>query len=367
VEVLTPIGVTPTNEAQARELAPLREDPDAMREVWQEARAEHGDNVTAADLRRRVQDRLAVHFSSASSEWLTPSPLLERVLAVLGTIDLDPCSNSHDQPNVPAQQHFTSEDDGLAQDWHGTVYLNPPYGRAIEAWVQKLLDEYSVGRTTAAIALLPARTDTHWFRLLAEYPICFLDGRLRFSGYDSAAPFPSAAVYLGRDPDRFAAAFGEIGQIRPSQAPTDDDEPAVPQSHAVAAATATEVVPRHEPMLPAAPLVADSVGALPIDASEEGDAETAARPGHTTPRDRAPVQPSAELDAEAEQRRLLDDFLAALRDAPRFGLVSYAPDVLLALLSDPDARRAVAQGLSAVRSWLTGWEQVLGIVAEPDP
>jgi hypothetical protein len=56
--VLSPIGDTPANEAQARALAPLREDADAMREVWQQARAEHGDALTAADVRAAVEERL---------------------------------------------------------------------------------------------------------------------------------------------------------------------------------------------------------------------------------------------------------------------------------------------------------------------
>ena len=47
----------------------------------------------------------------------------------MGEIDLDPCSNSKAQPNVPALNHFTVEDDGLEQKWFGRVYMNPPYGR----------------------------------------------------------------------------------------------------------------------------------------------------------------------------------------------------------------------------------------------
>lgn len=37
--VLSPNGDIPTNEAQARELAPLRDQPEAMAEAWQEASA----------------------------------------------------------------------------------------------------------------------------------------------------------------------------------------------------------------------------------------------------------------------------------------------------------------------------------------
>jgi hypothetical protein len=46
-------------EAQARALAPLLDDPDAMRAVYEQARAEQGDSLTAADLRVAVQQLCA--------------------------------------------------------------------------------------------------------------------------------------------------------------------------------------------------------------------------------------------------------------------------------------------------------------------
>ena len=50
----------PTNEAQARELVPLKEDEQAVVEVWRDLRAKHGDNVTAAKVRDAVDTRLRV-------------------------------------------------------------------------------------------------------------------------------------------------------------------------------------------------------------------------------------------------------------------------------------------------------------------
>lgn len=55
VEVLEdqsgPIGPVPANEAQARELAPLREEPEKLREVWRHANEATGGKPTAADVR----------------------------------------------------------------------------------------------------------------------------------------------------------------------------------------------------------------------------------------------------------------------------------------------------------------------------
>lgn len=159
--------------------------------------------------------------TSNTPEWQTPPYIIERVIRVMGAIDLDPCSNGYGSPNVPAARYYTIEIDGLAQMWHGRIYMNPPYGRAIDSWVEKLVLEYEARHVTQAIALLPARTDTRWMARLRGFPRCFLRGRLKFSaegampcsGHANGAPFPSVVVALGCDLGQFVAAFGDIGDI----------------------------------------------------------------------------------------------------------------------------------------------------------
>jgi hypothetical protein len=154
-----------------------------------------------------------VHFSSESNEWYTPPDLVETISDALGGISLDPCSNSEGEPNIPAEEHFTEADDGLTREWHGTVYMNPPYGDDIGNWTSKLMMEYEAGRVDEAIALVPSRTDTMWFRVLKNYPRCFLYGRLKFSGHENSAPFPSMLVYFGKDLPKFIRAFKHIGDV----------------------------------------------------------------------------------------------------------------------------------------------------------
>jgi hypothetical protein len=158
-----------------------------------------------------TEAEISIHFSSATSEHYTPKEIIEAAVDCMGAIDLDPCSNSHEDPVVPAAQHFTVEDDGLSRAWHGRVYMNPPYGRQIGAWIEKLCWEYTRGSTTQAIALVPARTDTRWWSLLRNYPVCFVRGRLTFGGNSNSAPFPSAVFYLGEDLPRFYHTFGSLG------------------------------------------------------------------------------------------------------------------------------------------------------------
>ena len=157
---------------------------------------------------------MAVHFSSDSAEHYTPEHIWRAAARVLGRIELDPCSNDYLHPNVPADRVFTIADNGLARYWEGTVFMNPPYGRQIGDWVAKLIhshvEDWSVKE---AIALLPARTDTQWWRMLRDYPVCFIEGRLTFVGNDQPAPFPSAIFYMGNHLDLFAEEFGEYGDI----------------------------------------------------------------------------------------------------------------------------------------------------------
>lgn len=159
-------------------------------------------------------NHMAIHYSSETPEHYTPMEIIEAAIAVLGTIDLDPCSNSKDTPNVPALEHFTEADNGLSLPWFGSVYMNPPYGRVIGDWTRKLTDEYQRGNVTEAITLVPGRIDTQWWQSLGfQYPACFYTGRLTFIGNDDPAPFPSTIFYLGEDIAKFYEVFSAIGQI----------------------------------------------------------------------------------------------------------------------------------------------------------
>jgi hypothetical protein len=166
----------------------------------------------------------AVHFSSETAEHYTPKDFLEVVYRVFGGYpDLDPCSNSDDTPNVAAHVHYSEQDDGLSRPWRGRVFMNPPYGREIGAWVEKLRREWARGEVIELIALLPARTDTAWFEALTadtdDLVICFLGGRLTFIGNEDPAPFPSMAAYIGPNHDEFVKDFLPLGSLwqRPSR------------------------------------------------------------------------------------------------------------------------------------------------------
>lgn len=126
-------------------------------------------------------------YSSATAEWPTPQWLFDKYHTRY-SFTVDVCA-THENAKLPV--YYTEEQDGLAQEWSGRCWMNPPYGRQIGKWVEK------AARSTAlVVALLPARTDTSWFHnfVLPHGRIEFLRGRLKFGEAKNSAPFPSMIV-----------------------------------------------------------------------------------------------------------------------------------------------------------------------------
>ena len=139
-------------------------------------------------------------LQSAQHTWTTPPDLLGKLYKVFGVFDLDPCSPTADPKLAPvkARMHFSEREDGLALPWFGTVFVNPPYGRALSKWICKARNE-AKRNAGPVIALIPARTDTKWWHeyIAGEADILFLKGRLSFGDGSQPAPFPSALVVWG--------------------------------------------------------------------------------------------------------------------------------------------------------------------------
>jgi site-specific DNA-methyltransferase (adenine-specific) len=138
---------------------------------------------------------LAVHFSSRAHTWETPPEVFAPLDAEFGfTLDAAALPET-----AKCARYFTPADDALAQDWgRETVWLNPPYGRAIGAFMRKAAASARAGATV--VCLVPARTDTAWWHedvLGARAEVRFVRGRIRFlldGAPKDAAPFPCAIV-----------------------------------------------------------------------------------------------------------------------------------------------------------------------------
>lgn len=54
------------------------------------------------------------------------------------TFDLDPASPELGGDYVPALNRYTVVDDGLARDWHGLIWLNPPFSNGTP-WADRFI------------------------------------------------------------------------------------------------------------------------------------------------------------------------------------------------------------------------------------
>ena len=132
-------------------------------------------------------------FSSKTGEWSTPQEFFDKLDWRFGPFDLDPCA---DPTNTKCANFFTEPEDGLTKSWEGfTSFINPPYGRGIDKWIQKGYEE-SRKEGTKVVMLIPSRTDTkYWHQYVMKADeVYFVKGRLKFGDCENSAPFPSAIV-----------------------------------------------------------------------------------------------------------------------------------------------------------------------------
>jgi phage N-6-adenine-methyltransferase len=221
------IGRTPAQILPAASTRPAAIVPQARPAAWQPPPAPQAEEDDWADDGWNTPTTTAavpaVHNHRAQgtgeNEWYTPADHIERARAVLGAFDLDPASSEHANKTVKAARFFTIEQDGLQQEWHGRVWLNPPYSQPhIALFMEKMASEYKSGRVKEAIVLTHNYTDTAWFHIGAKSckAICFTRGRIGFLSPEGKRAAPTqgqAFFYYGENARAFAEHFASIGFI----------------------------------------------------------------------------------------------------------------------------------------------------------
>ena len=141
-------------------------------------------------------------------EWYTPQWIID----ALGPFDLDPCSPIV-KPYEIAPVSYTKEDDGLAHDWVGTVWMNPPYSRELLRRFCERMAAHGNG-----IALLVNRQDNLlWQEVIfpTAKSMIFMRHRVKFLRPDSTTGSPffgSCLVAWGDDCDRRLRGSGIEGE-----------------------------------------------------------------------------------------------------------------------------------------------------------
>jgi phage N-6-adenine-methyltransferase len=131
---------------------------------------------------------------SGQEAWYTPAWVFDGMGV---EFDLDVAAPPGGVPWIPARHHYTQDDDGLAQPWHGVVWCNPPYS-APTPWCKRFAEHDDMAlliradlSTGGPIAALGA-ADALWAP----------DGRLDFvDGVgDVTGKVTFSTVMLGRGP-----------------------------------------------------------------------------------------------------------------------------------------------------------------------
>ena len=155
---------------------------------------------------------LTATTGNRTDKWNTPPEFVADVVKFFGTIDLDPCSNSEGDPNVPANNYYNEKTNGLAHDWHGKVFMNHPYSNSKE-WVPYASLQYESGNAEELVLLIKLDVSTKWWKSVSKYPWVAINKRMKFGDGKGASPFQSAIIYLGKDLDRFNKVFGKYGTL----------------------------------------------------------------------------------------------------------------------------------------------------------
>ena len=171
-------------------------------------------------------------LNCAETVWGTPPHVVEAVRKYFGgTIPLDPCT----EPDNPteAAKFFTKEDDGLVEEWLDSCFVNPPYGKELRQWVQKIAFEAATGTEILFLCSISSRFETaYWHQSIltrhqnAEVifnkrvqfyrPVEVEDGPREWKATKRNA---FASIMLGFNVDvlRFVDAFQSLGCVRLTQ------------------------------------------------------------------------------------------------------------------------------------------------------
>lgn len=108
-----------------------------------------------------------VSHKGQTNSWLTPLWLINE----LGEFDLDPCGFKH---HKTANKIIQLPEDGLKIDWVGRVWLNPPYGKSQQIWLDKMYEHKN------GIALIFSRLETKWIQKFIKDGFFSIQGRISF-------------------------------------------------------------------------------------------------------------------------------------------------------------------------------------------
>jgi hypothetical protein len=150
-------------------------------------------------------------MSNTSDTYATKPELWRPLSDTLGGFDLDPASGAESSPI--ATERYSESDNGLAQPWYGTVWLNPPFSKKDEFY-KKATAEVKRDAVDCIVALAPVDTSTQWFqrRFSQADIICWLEGRDWYVASGSPS-FNTAVGVFGQYPSALVERLSNFGVV----------------------------------------------------------------------------------------------------------------------------------------------------------
>lgn len=181
-------------------------DPETAQKVWS------GEEKLSTVKKAHVSN------NSGEIEWYTPSYIIESAKKAMGGIDVDPASSVTANTFVEADFYYTKDTDGLSNEWHGNVWMNPPYGQPlINDFINTFCQKWDDGEFKQGIVLVNNATETRWFQSLLDVCdcVCFPKGRISYmdkNGEPSKTPLQGQAIlYFGENSVSFCDEFSKHG------------------------------------------------------------------------------------------------------------------------------------------------------------
>jgi len=143
----------------------------------------------------------AYHPPTTSTEWETPDWFFDRLDEEF-KFQFDACAS---QRNTKCEVYIDEGQDCLVYEWSGcqfalltTAWMNPPWGRGVGKFVHRAYEQ-SKKHNTVVVCLLPASTDTKWWRdwVWKASEVRFVTSRLHFVCEDGrTGPCPTGACVV---------------------------------------------------------------------------------------------------------------------------------------------------------------------------
>jgi len=159
----------------------------------------------------RVQKNPKICFGEnllkESDNRFTDPSFIHAIEQSFGTIEFDPCWHPASAIRPLAYLDVRQGDDGLRDDWSGSLaFVNPPWSNQ-KAWIERAYEQWSRNKVKTVVCLVPSKTDTKLFHdvLSTDADIYFIEGRPRFfkeDGTSQPTMVSAMVVMFGATPEQ---------------------------------------------------------------------------------------------------------------------------------------------------------------------